>query len=154
MDKIIFSHIPKAAGNAIRAHLWSRLPVGLRILVHSGGASALVSSGLETPDCSLGLSPADWPIYKLPHDWLLLTGHLKVSDLLANPEVQQNDTEIVLFSILRDPIDRIISLYNYARSTPHHPKFDAMQGVAFESFLIRHRANAQSEWLKIPDGLA
>jgi hypothetical protein len=136
--KIIFSHIPKAAGTAVRIHLFDILPPSSCVLVH------------DWPGC---VRRTEWPTYEVPKDWRLLTGHLKARDFLANPHIAPTDSEIIFFSVVRDPIDRMLSLYSYVRTTPKHPAFTAMQNVRVEQFLLKQPANYQSDWLDLPVSL-
>ncbi|MBD3262197.1 MAG: hypothetical protein GF334_11120 [Candidatus Altiarchaeales archaeon] len=59
------------------------------------------------------------------------------------------------FSIVRNPWEKLVSNYHYARGNPEHYEFDIMQGMSFSEFVIyfvEKRAKTQHQFLSGEDG--
>lgn len=59
------------------------------------------------------------------HRFLLITGHIDVK----NPAAVASPRPTVFLAVFRDPVERAISFYDYARATPDHPLFRPLQSV-------------------------
>lgn len=134
--RLIFSHIPKAAGTSVFSHLESGLKIGSKFKFADNSSSCIPIS--------------EWPDFALPRDWLLIGGHMKADRLLQNSSISVKDDQICFFSVLRDPIDRMISIYNYVRTTPKHYSYEKMKKINLTDFLLGQPSNYLTEWLQIP----
>jgi hypothetical protein len=99
--KIIFDHIPKCGGSSLTAYLRKYYPTR-KIFTISG-----FSPGLSI-DHFKQLSLAE------RYQYDLIAGHN------ANLLFDYFDPESLKITILRSPVDRIISHYFFAKRTPHH----------------------------------
>ncbi len=99
--RLIFVHIPKCAGMDLISHLSARYPY--------------LSSFLSEPDWTdknlLFSSIRDFMVECLYSRQLCLGGHLYLETILQNKAYRFGDE---IFTVVRDPIDRVISNVNYA----------------------------------------
>ncbi len=76
------------------------------------------------------------------------TGHIKYEEVFFNTEVY--NFPLLLITIIREPMDRLISAYNYHRSD-HHPNAEEFykQFPSVEIYLESqiNNPNIQSEWI-------
>lgn len=81
----------------------------------------------------------------------LIIGHITVSEALANPIFLQlaSNKKVRVVSIVRDPIDRLVSLYNFIRRWPMHPRHCQLQSVELNEFLLGFPSNIQSLFLDV-----
>lgn len=94
-----FLHIPKTGGTSLN-RVFDRM---FRSLV------------LFTNPRELALAVPGDPAFF--HRYLLITGHIDVKNPAAVAAVREN----VFLAVFRDPVKRIISLYDYIRATTGHP---------------------------------
>ncbi len=99
--KILFDHLPKCGGSSLNKYLKSN---------YSGKKTFIIDS--KNPHKSLSL-------FKLKqegdrHAYDLVTGHL------GNHLLEYVDPESIKITVLRDPIERIVSHYYYAKNRPDH----------------------------------
>lgn len=132
MRKVIFSHFPKTAGTSVRWHLDLVLPPGPRIAIHHGPGGIPAETRAD----------AD-----VPEDWVLLIGHLRPRAIRANPAVAPEDDGIVFFAVLRDPVERILSLFNHVPANPDQPSHAQMQAVPPEAFTLAQPQDYQTDRL-------
>ncbi|GGJ38505.1 sulfotransferase family protein [Neoroseomonas lacus] len=59
------------------------------------------------------------------HRYLLVTGHIDVTNAAAAAAVRDN----VFLAVFRDPVKRTVSLYDYIRATTDHPLHVAIRGL-------------------------
>lgn len=135
--KILFSHIGKTAGTSVRINIGRFFSPDQTLKVYEVGGDATLQSFLASP---------------LPKDWKFIAGHLSVSQYLSHPDIQADDEDILLLSFLRDPVDRMVSVYNYMVSQKNHPHYEKMQSVNPAGFMKGIGANLQSEFLTLPQG--
>lgn len=70
----------------------------------------------------------NWPIHSSS---LLISGHYG----LAHPIVLHAVRPVYIASVLRHPLERIVSLYDYIRGTPAHPEHTALREVTLNQAL-------------------
>lgn len=135
--RLIFAHIPKTAGTSVRLHLNPWFAREERVYIATVGGV---------------IAPKDFGDHALPPGWRFLSGHLRLSRLLSNPGIDPADPDMLLLSFLRDPVDRLISLYNYVLSNPRLvPEESARaQRIGPERFIRQQEANAQTAYLAHP----
>ena len=100
-----FLHIPKTAGTSLN-----------RVFDRMFRALVLYSSTTELAR----LVQADPAFF---HRYLLVTGHIDVNNAAAAAGVREN----VFLAVFRDPVKRVVSLYDYIRATPDHPLHAAVR---------------------------
>jgi len=98
---IIFLHIPKAAGTTIHSILENQYSSKSIFSIHGGKVQ-------ESMDKFKRLSD------KRKREIILIKGHMKFG---LHKFIPQPST---YFSLIRDPIDRIVSHYHYVLRTPNH----------------------------------
>jgi hypothetical protein len=109
---LCFLHLPRTGGTTINRML--KYTFGDRAFFH---ADLVAEYGGEA-----GLATAlanDNGIYSRA---MLVTGHYGV----AHPLVVQEPRPVALDAIIRQPLERIVSLYDYIRGTPDHPEHAAL----------------------------
>jgi len=79
----------------------------------------------------------------------VIVGHLTYKQLVTHPEYKPDDVSI--FTVVRNPIDRIISLYNFILSNKHHPKHLAIRETSFNEFSLTIPENSQAKILGYGD---
>lgn len=77
-------------------------------------------------------------------------GHLPVVTFLGHSVAQKRfqSGEFQIVSTVRDPIDRIISLYNYVKVNAEHPGNKAMMSIDPVEFIRKQKINFQFEFLQ------
>lgn len=132
--RLIFAHIPKTAGTSVRVHLLPNFAKEDRVYVAYVGGE---------------VGPDKFPTYSIRENWKFLTGHIRISRLLSNPHIDPSDTEIVLLSFVRDPIERLVSLYNYVLTQPkHQPKnHELAMNLGPIEYIRQQDENLQSDFL-------
>lgn len=105
--KILFDHLPKCAGSSLNSFLKSHFPNRLIFCTdgyHNAESVELFKSYPEPKR----------------HSFALITGH-RTNELIfcASPEC-------IKITVLRDPVERIISHYYYAKSNTFHYLYDTI----------------------------
>lgn len=110
-ETTVFLHVPKAGGQTVRS-----------VLGRIHGAGAIVDHRGALAD-DVVLDAPDWSQISL------VEGHLVwgVQDQVPGPTA--------VFSILRDPADRVVSLHRYIRRTTEHRLHEAVRGMDLVAFL-------------------
>src|SRR5262245_50086333 len=119
VDLAVNIHIPKACGNTTNAlfRQMGFLPIALDMnsndFFHTIREDRWLEGYLAPP----------------PRESYFLTGHLR----LDHPIFRRILTPYVVVTVLRDPIDRILSHYNFTTRTPGSPWYDevAAKGMSF-----------------------
>ncbi len=135
--RIVFSHIPKTAGTSLHR-------VFMNLLAGSGRTFKYFMR-------SDGIPPEKFSTRTLPDDWAFIGGHIQLRYLMEHGELDLDDPETVFLSFVRDPIDRLVSLYNFIRVTPRHRLHDEVRAMSAEDFLMSEPANVHLDFLT-PDG--
>lgn len=131
--KFIFVHVPKVAGTSMRQALrrssfqphklpWNRLLKKVNIL-------------------------SAWP-YKSHHAFH--KHHVRAYELRNEFSADVFDTYYT-FGFVRNPWDRVVSLYNYIRRRPKHPHYSAVRTLpdfkAYVNYVAQNSYPAQAEFL-------
>jgi hypothetical protein len=114
----VFSHIPKTAGTSLESHLMQGF--ALKDILHVNAPDLL-----KLPQC----------IYlknRYPH---LITGHHPIHGLLYQLLAEQ---KIVHISMMREPIARVVSYYNYIASRDYHALHKQVKDLGFDAFLSQN----------------
>jgi hypothetical protein len=127
--QLIFPHIPKTAGWALHAAL---LPI------YGEAHSLRVNDGNDLARLR-ALTPRELAHYRY------ISGHFRYSDVRAKCR-----DDALLISILRDPVRRLISEFNYIASWTGHPHHDHFKNLRFSDHVIANAAfirGLQCDWL-------
>lgn len=132
---LYFLHLPRTGGTTINRML--KYTFGDRAVFH---ADLLAHHGGEA-----GLSAVLAGENDLHHRAILFTGHFGI----AHPLVSLSPRPIGIAAVLRHPVERVVSLYDYIRGTPDHPEHAALsvlslnQAVDAVPQFAAHCRNAQ-----------
>lgn len=138
---ILFSHIPKAGGSTLDMILYHYLGTEncLRVWDPLFGADVSAQQFIHlTADDFSGVN--------------FVLGHLDKRTALKNDYIRKLHAENGLLTItaVRDPIDRIVSLYNYVRTIDGHKLGKGLKGSIeeFSQFCLEQPQNYQLNYLK------
>lgn len=106
-------HVPRTGGTSLRA----RLIRGLGKAAVMAKAEMLERAGSGDFEAFLREDPS------LYEGRRCLVGHMDSND----PMIRLAPAQPVFAAVVRDPVERAISLYDYARSVPDHPLFTELQ---------------------------
>jgi Sulfotransferase family len=111
---IVFLHMPKAAGSTMM-QIIQRTYAG-RAVQYIRGSPEDISAFVASPEAER-------------HAVDVVAGHLyyRVRDSLRQP--------CTVVTMLRDPVDRALSLYHYVRREPKHRLHDAMRDTPLSEFI-------------------
>lgn len=117
----IFLHLPKTAGMTLNVVLHRQFP--------ERGA-VFHTAHLHAPDAArqfLDLPPAERGAVRL------ITGHTEfgLHEFLPAPATY--------FTVLRDPVERVLSHFYYVRATPDNPRYAEAAGMTLEEFVTSDR---------------
>ena len=132
---LIFLHLPKTAGTTLRGIIERQYRRSLICRAYPSVERTLKSE-------QIGALPAE-TIGKIG----LIEGHIEFGWHTVLPQ------KTVYLTMLREPIDRVISLYNYIKRDVNHPLYNVVRGGAMgiEDFLKRRinidAINGQTYWL-------
>lgn len=135
--KLIFCHIPKTAGKSILGNIEKYIEKSRILKVYGNGGA---------------VSMKDFAGFDLPNRWGVIAGHIPVMRLIQNRVLMTETMPITLFASVRDPIDRMISLYNFVRTNPKHPDFDEAGKSDPVRYLMKIAANPMFNFLGVPAG--
>ena len=122
-----FVHIPKTGGSWVTKGLHSAVPEQRRY---------------EVPSADVGRVPLRW----LLQQYAFVSGHFTMA------EVSQVLHDTFVFTFLREPVDRVISLYHFYRQQPGgealDPRVAQVQAQDFECFVegLTSRVSPWSNW--------
>jgi hypothetical protein len=131
-----FPHIPKAGGTTLRNLFYQAFGTDNCLRVWNPKAGAQVSAN-------------DFETYNNIEDYSVILGHLPIDKFLKNSAAKSKIMrgEIEILTAVRDPIDRLISLYNFIRVNPKHPMHGKLQNIAAVDFLFSQEPNFQIRFL-------
>lgn len=130
-SKHFFLHIPKCGGSTIRQYY--REVFDDILFVQRGPRGDITSPAFVK---AAGV---------LKHD--AIVGHLSLIHFLSNTDVRSFTGDFIIHSVIRDPIDRLISFYNFVRfnkSHPEHKLYREMDGV---DFVMASETNIQARYI-------
>jgi hypothetical protein len=134
----VFLHVPKAAGTSVKAMLfrhYSRAKTVRAWQVQSGG----------------DVSPADFGEYQIDVDSIVhVSGHVSADRFRSNQALLDDFDRCGRFvlPVTRDPLERLVSDYNYIRRTQGHPRAAAAERP-LEDFIGGSPANEQASFLDV-----
>jgi hypothetical protein len=78
-----------------------------------------------------------------------VVGHLSFSEFVLNSHAEKLESsgKVKIFATICDPIDRIISLYNYIRAHDYHPSHATVAQLSLREFAFTEPANYQFHYL-------
>jgi hypothetical protein len=132
---LYFLHLPRTGGTTINRML--KYIFGDRAIFH---ADLLAHHGGEA-----GLSAFLAAENDVHHRAILFTGHFGI----AHPLVSLSPRPTGIAAVLRHPVERVVSLYDYIRGTPGHPEHPALSVLSLNKALdavpqfTAHCRNAQ-----------
>lgn len=127
-SKIFFFHIPKCAGTSVWRYLGKIY--GHRRMFQIANAEDVKAFN------DMALSSLQ--------DYAVIGGHHFLStyrDRLGDFDGYYRVTAV------RDPIDRLISFYNFIRKDRRHPRFEQVRTSTFEEFSLSEAPNSQTQLL-------
>lgn len=133
MSKHFFLHIPKCGGSTIRQYY--RRSFSQVLVIQRGPRGDMTSAEFA------GSSDV------LQYD--AIVGHLNLHHFLANLEVRSYKGEFIVHSVVRDPIDRLISYYNFVRFNKSHPEHNVCRDMDGVVFAMRSSPNIQAKYLGV-----
>jgi hypothetical protein len=132
-----FLHIPKCGGETIKQYYFKTF---------SSQESVKIWNPIFGADCDT----KHFQDYDITGK-KCINGHLHFTDALNNNTFKQNfeQNNIIIHTVVRDPIDRMISLYNYMFNFKQHPEHEKIKSISINDFLSKRRDNFQSKMLGI-----
>lgn len=118
---LCFLHLPRTGGTTINRML--KYAFGHRAVFH---ADLVAEHGGEG-----GLAAALARGQRIDHGAALITGHYGV----AHPLVRHMPRPVAFAAVLRHPVERIVSLYDYIRGRPDHPEHAALSTLTLHQAL-------------------
>lgn len=123
---LLFVHIPKTAGSTLNAVLDVNYPANTIYSVESPIATSLDSFRRLSPDRKRSLR--------------VIRGH---GVLGLHAELEQ---PCLYATLLRNPIDRVVSQYNFIRNAPGHPRYgDVLQRAGTLQDYLENHVNPQAD---------
>lgn len=126
----VFVHIPKSGGTSLRNVM--TLNYGRKFRTHHIRLSNLLDTPEQIGD--LRALSAHRPFGF--HEELLSAHRATVGD-----DSVPAPLDPVVFSVVRDPVDRAISLYNFVTTFPQHALYQEMKDLEPKQFFRKYRAN-------------
>jgi hypothetical protein len=133
---IYFPHIPKAGGTTLKKMFYQAFGKENCVKVWDGNTADVTPENFESYDFSNQSGD-------------VVLGHLPVSIFFRNNyclDKFQAD-EVTIITSVREPIERIISQYNYIFFNKEHPKNAKIKKIGFEEYLLSIGANFQTNFL-------
>ena len=78
-------------------------------------------------------------------------GHLHTSTFCTNPYVKEKfgNNRVILFSSVRDPLDRLVSEYNFIRNLPSHPIHTRLLNESLDQYINSAGVNVHYRHLRL-----
>lgn len=121
-NKLLFVHIPKCAGQSVLS------AINHNILDKRKDKSLYIGNPQEEEAFGT-ISSEETSKYKF------IGGHVPFPKF-KNKIGEELISDFFIFTIVRDPVDRAISLYNYILNTPIHFAYEQVSNLSFEEFLL------------------
>lgn len=135
-----FPHIPQTGGHAL----------------HDGFLKAFGQKKclkIWNPRFGADIAPTLYPRINMQHfaNISAVFGYLTMTQFSRNQYCHSllNDDRVRIFTSVREPIDRIISLYNYIRLSPRHPNHASTMKMSLSEFALLVPANFQYHYLAL-----
>lgn len=116
VPQVVFIHLPKVGGMSLQSAITAALPPGQALRIGDEAERAAF----------LALSAADLARYRF------IGGHVSLAEAL--PRARQGARFVAL---LRDPVARLVSAFNYMASWPDHPLHAEFRDLGFADFVER-----------------
>lgn len=135
---LFFSHIPKTGGQTLLQMFYDAFGFEQCLRVWDPNHGAHVS-----PDDFHTLREEEFAGKKA------VVGHLPLAKFLLNASMRDLDEKgvVTVVSVVRDPIDRCISLYNYLASNEKHPSHERFKNANPITFILNCPSNHQYNFL-------
>ena len=132
---LVFCHCPKAGGTSIKQNLRSYFTSEKTFAFYSRGE---LKKKFLTQD--LG-------------DFTFVCGHFSIKEALMNPSIQSmhQNGNVDFIGCVRDPIDRIISSYNYEYFYKDHPRHHSTRKMTLNDYVHTQPPNKQSKFYSFDD---
>ena len=135
---VYFPHIPKAGGQTLHKVFFDAFALSgcLRIWNTQFGADI-------SPEEFVSLSASDFESVKA------IIGHLPVKNFLENDYARERFElgKVKILSSVREPVSRLISLYNYVSLNERHPRHREVLAMTPIEYLTSTPSNIQSKYL-------
>jgi hypothetical protein len=137
---VLFPHFPRTGGNILFKYFTSAFGDNQCLRITAGDRKQTIRH----------IAEADLPFINLS-GYNILSGNISLSRLTAIPCVSElvQDGKTLFFTSVRDPIDRLISMYNYIRIRRFHPRHRKLTKLSLEDFILNEPENYQFTSLKI-----
>lgn len=137
---IYFPHIPKCGGTTVKELFYSVFGIDGCLKVWGKGFASDVE-----PDEFAAVER------EFLYSKKAIVGHLSFKQLLRNEYAQElyMADKLKVITIVRDPIDRIISLFNYASAYSEHPNHDQIKEIQPLQYIMDEPANKQCKFLRL-----
>jgi hypothetical protein len=132
-----FAHIPKAGGTTLKQMFYEAYGNENCLKVWDSNTSNVKASLFST------LTEAELL------DYQAVVGHLRLTQFYENRYINSfiEKRGLKTVTTIREPISRIISLYNYMAVNKEHPSHDKMKNTKAIDFLLNHPVNFQFNFL-------
>lgn len=131
-ELLIYLHIPKAAGTTLNG-----------IINQQYARNKLFRfDGINNHQQFTNLPPVQQDKVQL------LRGHFAfgLHQLISRP--------CIYFTVLRHPVKRVISQYNYIRNNPHNPQFKLLQSISLEEYILKEGKRLCNQQTNMISGLS
>ena len=136
---VCFPHIPKAGGQTLLQGFYKAFGFKKCIKVWN-------------PDFGADVSPMDFPSLSSEQfkGMSAVVGHLSLSDFLMNSHARGefDKGNVKIITSVRNPIERILSSYNYMFYNEKHPNHENIKNKLPIDFIMNQPANFQYNFLK------
>jgi hypothetical protein len=142
---IYFPHIPKVGGQTLKRIFTINLEAKNCIAIYNKQFGADFTAE-EFPSLAANVLDENLAVY----------GHLKIATAFKNKKMEElrKRGNLLILAAVRDPVDRIISLFNYIRVNEEHRRHYELIGLGLEGFLQfckNQPSNFQYDFLKKSD---
>ncbi|MFT4851512.1 MAG: hypothetical protein ACI83B_004078 [Sediminicola sp.] len=136
---IYFPHIPKAGGTTLKQILYHAFGENNCLKVWNGFAS--------------DVDVDDFHQFTHLEQYSAILGHLPVKVFLENVTANNllKNKKIKIITAVRDPLERLVSQYNYIRVNAEHPDHTKFLTVPLLGYMFAQPANQQVSFLSFED---